>query len=351
MGFHRLKLDTAATYHVMSRIVDKQLIIKDLEKRYLRGLLSRLEVFTGCRIRTYAILENHFHILLHVPLKIDLDNREVKRRAKVLYGAKKYALMEDQWKQWQESGQQNRILEQLDKFRARMFDVSQFMKTFKQCFSIYYNLNHERRGTLWEERFKSVLVEESEYAQLVVGAYIDLNPVRAGMVKDPKDYRWSGYGEAVGGTKLSGAYAAESKRRICDLFVSSEVDEKQALMQYREILYTQGACRHDELSGQVIKPGFSRGQVDKVLDGGGRLPLIEVLHCKVRYFSDGMVIGGKAFVEKVLNDRSDIFTVKRRARGAKEMKFGVWGGLCAARELRVRVVKVLENPVVKVIGF
>jgi len=62
-----------------------------------------------------------------------------------------------------------------------------------------------------------------------------------------------------------------------------------------------------------------------------------------------MVIGGKAFVEKVLNDNSDIFTVKRRARGAKEMKFGVWGGLCAARELRVRVVKALEKPIVKAI--
>jgi len=339
--FSRLKLDTAATYHVMSRIVDKQLIIKDLEKRYLRGLLSRLEVFSGCRIRTYSILDNHFHILLHVPERVDVSDKEVKRRAKVLYGAKKYSLMKDQWKEWQEGGQEERVAEQLNKFRARMYDLSQFMKTFKQCFSIYYNSKHERRGTLWEERFKSVLVEESEYAQLVVGAYIDLNPVRAGIVKDPKDYRWSGYGEAVGGTKLLGAYAAESKRHICDLFVSSEVDEKQALMQYREILYAQGACRHDELTGRVIKPGFSREQVDKVLDGGGRLPLIEVLHCKVRYFSDGMVIGGKAFVEKILNERSDMFTGKRRARGATEMKFGVWGGLCAARELRVRVVKAI----------
>jgi len=341
MVFHRLKLDTAATYHVMSRIVDKQLIIKDLEKCYLRGLLSRLEVFTGCKVRTFSFLDNHFHILLHVPLKIELDDKEVKRRAKVLYGAKKYALMEDQWKEWQEGGQEYRVAEQLDKFRARMFELSQFMKTFKQCFSIYYNSNHERRGTLWEERFKSVLVEESEYAQLVVGAYIDLNPVRAGIVKDPKDYRWSGYGEAVGGIKLLGAYAAESKRNICDLFVNSEVDEKQALMQYREILYSQGACRHDELTGQVIRAGFSREQVDKVLDGGGRLPLIEALHCKVRYFSDGVVIGGKAFVDKILKERSDIFTGKRRARGAKEMKFGVWGGLCAARELRVRVIKAI----------
>jgi len=338
MQFSRLKLDTAATYHVMSRVVDKQYIIKDLEKRYLRGLLSRLAVFTGCEVRTYAILDNHFHILLHVPELIVLSDNEVKRRAKVLYGDKKYYLMADQWKEWQESGQAERVAKQLDKFRVRMYDLSQFMKTFKQCFSIYYNSNHERRGTLWEERFKSVLVEESESAQLVVAAYIDLNPVRARLVKDPKDYHWSGYGEAVGATKLCGSYAADSKRRICDLFVGSEVDEKQALMQYRELLYAQGGCRHDDLTGQLIKPGFSRDKVDQVLDTGGRLPMIEALHCKVRYFSDGVVIGGKAFVEKVLNERPDMFTEKRRSRGAKEMKFGLWEGLCAARELRVRVL-------------
>jgi hypothetical protein len=48
------------------------------------------------------------------------------------------------------------------------------------------------------ERFKSVLVEDGE-ALRTMAAYIDLNPVRAGMVKDPKDYRWCGYGEAMGG--------------------------------------------------------------------------------------------------------------------------------------------------------
>jgi len=343
MRFCRLKLDTAATYHVMSRIVDRQLVIKDLEKRYLRGLLSRLEVFSGCEARTYAILDNHFHILLHVPERVDVSDKEVKRRAGVLYGAKKYTLMMDQWKEWQDSGQEERVVEQLNKFRVRMYDLSQFMKTFKQCFSIYYNSKHERRGTLWEERFKSVLVEESEYAQLVVAAYIDLNPVRAGLVKDPKDYHWSGYGEAVGNLDLFGSSGAIARERITGLFVNGDVGEKRSMTQYREILYAHGARKTDGLSGQMIRPGFTREQIDTVLDEGGRLPLYNLLRCKVRYFSDGAVIGGKAFVERVLNERGDIFTEKKRARGAREMKFGVWGGLCSARELRLRVVNVIED--------
>jgi len=50
-----------------------------------------------------------------------------------------------------------------------------------------------------EDRYKSVQVEDSETAVRTMAAYIDLNPVRAGMVEDPKDYRWSGFGEAVAG--------------------------------------------------------------------------------------------------------------------------------------------------------
>jgi hypothetical protein len=83
---------------------------------------------------------------------------------------------------------------------------------------------HERRGTPWMERFKSVLVEDGE-ALRTMALYIDLNPVRAGLVADPKDDFWTGYGEAAGGLKsavpvtgsaagtgpVGGAVAAEAR--------------------------------------------------------------------------------------------------------------------------------------------
>ena len=79
-----------------------------------------------------------------------------------------------------------------------MGDVSMFMKEVKQRFSIWYNKSHKRIGTLWTERFKSLLVENSRIALMTVAAYIDLNPVRAGLCPDPKDYRSCGYAEALG---------------------------------------------------------------------------------------------------------------------------------------------------------
>ena len=85
-----------------------------------------------------------------------------------------------------------------ERFTYRMHDLSEFMKGFMQRYTQWHNRVHKRSGHLWEDRFKSVIVEDGVAAK-TMAAYIDLNPVRAGMVKDPADYRWSSYGEAIGG--------------------------------------------------------------------------------------------------------------------------------------------------------
>ena len=85
----------------------------------------------------------------------------------------------------------------LDAYRYRMHNISEFMKTLFQRFTQNYNRRHDRHGTLWEGRFKSVLVEGDGTALAMLCAYVDLNAVRAGILEDPKDYRFCGYGEAM----------------------------------------------------------------------------------------------------------------------------------------------------------
>jgi len=82
-----------------------------------------------------------------------------------------------------------------------MWNVSGFMHGVKQRFTQWYNGRKGRKGTLREDRFKSVVVEGVGQALGAMAAYIDLNPVRAGIVADPKDYRWSGYGAAMAGRR------------------------------------------------------------------------------------------------------------------------------------------------------
>ncbi len=330
---HRIKCDGCATYHVMSRVIEHRLIFKEIEKSYMSGLMRRLEAFTGCEVRTYAFMDNHFHILLHVPEKMNISDDEVKRRAKVLYGKTQFAVMAQNWEQWEQKGQSDRVKAQLDKFRVRMYDLSEFMKTFKQRLSIYYNSNNARRGAgpLWHDRYKSVLVEEHEHALAVVAAYIDLNPVRAGIVSDPKDYRWSGYAESVakGGVAIEG---------IFKLFMERCLDGQEVLSVYRQKLYCQGAENCNALTGDVIRPGFKREVVEKVLEADGKLSLQDVLQCRVRYFSDGLIIGSKVFVEQMFHEYSGKFSQLRLKRGVKQMKGGHWGDLCAAGELRSKVI-------------
>jgi hypothetical protein len=56
-----------------------------------------------------------------------------------------------------------------------------------------------------------------------------------------------------------------------------------------------------------VRKGFKRKDVEKVLARGGKLSFGEVLHCKVRYFSDGMTFGSRGFVEKVFMGSRDRF--------------------------------------------
>jgi putative transposase len=70
--------------------------------------------------------------------------------------------------------------------------ISSFMQVLNRRYSRYANKAHERTGTLYEGRFRSCLVETDRHF-LAVMRYIELNPVRAGMVAHPADYRWSSY--------------------------------------------------------------------------------------------------------------------------------------------------------------
>lgn len=66
------------------------------------------------------------------------------------------------------------------------------MQSLGRKYVQYFNRRYERSGTLWEGRFRSSLVQSEKYL-LQVYQYIELNPVRAGMVNDPSDYSWSSY--------------------------------------------------------------------------------------------------------------------------------------------------------------
>jgi REP element-mobilizing transposase RayT len=322
-------------YHVTSRIVDRSFKMDVGEREIFRHILRKAEAFSGVNVLTYAILSNHFHILLDVPEQPVLDDAELLRRVRALYGGATANLYKERWDVWRRGGVNMLVEREQEQLRRRMGDVSPFMKLLKQRYSICYNQRHKRTGTLWEGRYVSILVEGDSHALSTIAAYIDLNPVRAGIVKDPAEYRWSGYGEACGGSGV-----ARQGLHAIQCFSQQIQDDSWSgtAAAYRTCLYTHGEERRDE-GGRLLRVGFSPALAQEVIDRGGRMALPDLLRCRVRYFRDGLAFGSRGFVESVFERNRSHFSAKRKT-GARRMRFCFAEGFCIARDLRVEPISV-----------
>jgi REP element-mobilizing transposase RayT len=331
---HRIKEESAAFYHIVSRIVDRRMALDTNEKERLRRTMRQVEAFSGVQVLTYAILDNHFHILLHVPRRREVTDEEFVQRLGHIYDSTIVENLERELKSRREHGQ-NEAAESLKaEYTYRMYDISEFMKTFKQRFTQSYNLRHGRKGTLWEERFKSILLQgRSGHALATIAAYIDLNAVRAGIVADPKDYRFSGYGEAMAGSNM-----ARSGLMEVMLSLGIEAGWRAVSGRYREFLYVAGRARGVDKQGRTLRCGFDPKQVEEVLNAGGEVALPELLRCRVRYFTDGVILGSRAYVDDMFLRYRSRFSMKRET-GARPIRGGC-PGLFTLRRLRLATITV-----------
>ena len=301
----RVKVDGAAYYHVMNRVLERRRILKGEVAETFRLLMRRLEAFSGVEVVTYCIMSNHVHLLLRVPDRKVLSDSELLAKVEQVSSKTAFAQFMDRWNRMVEQKSESGLDELRQSVLARMFDLSVFMKELKQRFSIWYNRKHNRKGTLWEERFKSSLIENKPGYLGTAAAYIDLNPVRAGMVQDPKDYRYCGYAEALAGDTA----ALAGLHTLLDAF-GPQKDAADTLSKYRLLLFGKGVRRKD-------KPGFAPEKVDEVYEEQGKLKPSTLVGHRLRWFSDGMVIGSKAFVQEVRTHWRERLGLKR-ATGAYE---------------------------------
>ena len=189
-----------AIYHTVSCVVDRRFVFENVEREHFRMFMRMQENFSSCRVLSYCIMSNHFHILLEVPPMPEggLSDEELLKRLSAANTEAFVAVVANELSEARSQGRAERVGEIHSRFTYRMHNLSEFMKTLLQRFTRWFNRTHQRSGTLWEERYKSLIVESGTAAR-TMAAYIDLNPVRAGMVADPAEYRWSSDGEAVGG--------------------------------------------------------------------------------------------------------------------------------------------------------
>jgi len=269
-------------YHVISRTALDGLPFKKVEKDELVQVIMRFSAIYFVKVFGYAIMGNHFHLLVEVSPGTLLSDEEVRDRFRLLYG-------DDA--EFPEG--------RLDEYRERFCNLSSYIKDIKQTFSRFYNKRKKRKGTLWGERFKSVIVERGNTVINCL-AYIDLNAVRAGIVKRPEDYRWCSVGYHVQTGNRDGFLSMD--------FGLSEFGQGASLMglkQYREFLYHAGAL---EKKGRAA---ISKKVLEDESAEGFELSRMRRFRYRTRYFTDSGIIGSRAFVETTYDIFKDRFQTRR----------------------------------------
>ena len=310
-------------YHVMSRTCGGDALFGHEEKEAFRRIMRRMARFSGVKVLTYCVMNNHFHILARVPDREGFlrrfDDREGEEAGAgeerlmgqllILYSKAYVARVRQELKWMREQGMEADAVKFLEKYKRRFCDLSLFVKEVKERFSRWYNKKYDRRGTLWMDRFKSVLVEDGE-ALRTMAAYIDLNPVRAGLVEDPRDYRWCGYAEALGGSR-------QARRGLCRIMGKPLDSWAENGSWYRCWLMIDGEeVLEDEARQIEARKGISSKKVQEELERGGELSYHQRLRSRIRYFTEGVALGGEAFVQGLFEDNREKFGPSRRV-GAK----------------------------------
>jgi hypothetical protein len=185
---------------------------------------------------------------------------------------------------------------------VKLSNLSEFVPEIKVDFTRYYNQRNNRQGYFGGDRFKSVIVEKGE-TLINCLAYIDLNPLRAGLVDRPEQYRWNSLG-----------YHIQTGNK--DNFLSLDfglkefgvVDSEERLKRYRRYVYEAGALgRSGKTGAGVIDNSVLKKEREKDFE----LKRIQRFRYRTRYFTDSGIIGTKEFVSINYHRFKDLFMSKR----------------------------------------
>ena len=262
--------DEKAIYHVMSRTALDGFPLKDVEKDFMVDLIKYTSSLFFTEILGCCLMGNHFHLIVKMIPENRFTDEEIQKRFETYY-----------------VDSRDFIEGQIPYLREKLSSLSEFIREIKVGFARFYNRRHNRRGYFWGDRFKSVIVEKGETLVNCL-AYIDLNPLRAGLVERPEEYRWNSLG-----------YHVQTNNR--GNFLSTDFglkefnfkSKKERIRRYRRYVYEAGSVSQPEKGNvKVIE--------DKVVEKERRrefeLSRSDRFIYRTRYFTDSGIIGSRDFV-------------------------------------------------------
>jgi REP element-mobilizing transposase RayT len=277
--------DETAVYHVMSRTALDGFPLDDIEKDFMVDLIRHYSTLYFVEILGFCLMGNHFHLLVRMFPEYKFTDKDIKKRYADFYGEEE-AFADGRIPYW----------------RAKLSSLSEFMREIKVGFARFYNKRHNRRGYFWGDRFKSVIVENGE-TLINCLAYIDLNPLRAGLVELPEQYRWNSLG-----------YHVQTGNRENFLSLNfglkefGVLDAEERLKLYRQYVYEAGAVdRSEKRSADVIDSSVLKRERKNDFE----IKRVQRFRYRTRYFTDSGIIGTKEFVSGNYRRFKDLFMSKR----------------------------------------
>ena len=283
-------------YLVTNRIVGGSFIFGDVEKEHFRKLLFDGQSRYGYVIWDFCIMDNHYHALIEIPEAATMPREKVLRRWYLHQRSKSPGDPGDHI---------------LEAFRMKIHDLSVIISNIQQRFTQWYNKRKNRWGRLFGGRFDSVILDQYGAVAKAM-AYITLNPVRAEIVDDPAEYRWSGYGERMAKGKLHESEIALAKLIQRELGLPEQVLNgferdvmKRVWVRFRECLLGH-AVERNGIDRQTVAEKLNQANKPLELTWSQRLML------KAHFTTKGVAIGSKQYVEDMLIRHADFLGYRKK---------------------------------------
>jgi len=276
-------------YHIMSRTALEGYPMDDMDKDFFVEQVVKLSKLYFVEVLSFCCMCNHFNLLVRMRPDTGCSDSELKKRLAAFY---------DKEPIFYEDGQ-------LPYFREKLCNLSKYIREIKVRFARHYNKRHGRRGYFWGDRFKSLIVENGE-TLINCLAYIDLNPVRAGLVARPEEYRWNSIGYHIQTNNKDDFLSLDFGLREFGV-----MDNKGRLRRYRRFLYETGAMEETTGSQKERKTAIESSIVKKERKNNFQMTRTRRFMYRTRYFTDSGIIGGKVFVLDTYRKAKEAFQYKR----------------------------------------
>ena len=263
-----IALESTSYYHICVRAVRRSFLCGkdrftgknfDHRKQWLEDELLRLSEIFAIDLSAYSIMSNHYHVILHVDKArtFQWDAIEVIKRWHRLFKGSKQSRAFSRGEVLEGA---DRILldSEVAKWQARLSDISWFMRVVNEKIARRANVEDGCKGRFWEGRFKSQALLD-EKALLACMAYVDLNPVLAGVAQTPEDSAHTSIKRRIDALRSSGRVpdvVAHQPKRL-EPFVGNPRQPMPAGLAYRVEDYIELV----DWTGRQIRED-KRGRID-----------------------------------------------------------------------------------------